>query len=296
MLELAVIAVRLLQYLGAMVLFGSSLFFVYAAPVVWPRRLLAGAAGLLALSSLLAIGAQASLFAGSLSAGFTVEALGAVVSSMDLGKAALVRAIAAALALVVLLAPDGRLIRPTVIGLAAVATASLAWMGHGAASENSLQLSADVIHALSAAAWLGALAGFIGLLGQRTELAMLHAALRRFSQVGVPLVASLVLTGLVNSWFLVGLDHIGALATTSYGRLLLAKLALFTGMLVLAARNRNRHTSALEADLAAASSNPANLASLRRSIFSEVALGLGVLGAVAWLGTLGPPASFGRGG
>ena len=291
MLEAAIVAVRLLQYGGAMVLFGSSLFFVYAAPALWPRRLLVCAAALLALSSLLAIGAQASLFAGSLAAGFTGEALGAVVSSMDLGKAAVVRSVAAALALVMLFAPEIRLTRPAVIGLAAVATASLAWMGHGAAGENPLQLAADIIHALAAAIWLGALAGFVVLLRQRTELARLHGALRRFSQIGIPLVAVLVLSGFANSWFLVGPDHLTGLATTPYGRVLLAKLALFAGMLVLAARNRNRHTPAIAADLAASPGNPAAIARLRRSILTETALGLGVLAAVAWLGTLPPPAT-----
>ena len=289
MLELAVIVARLLQYAGATVLFGSSLFFVYAAPAVWPKWLLAGAAVLLALASLLAIGAQASLFAGSPAAGLTGEALGAVISSMDLGKAAVVRAIAAALALVVLLAPDGRLTRSTVVGLAAVAGASLAWMGHGAAGESCVQLAGDVIHALTAAAWLGALVGFVVLLRRQTEPSLLHAALRRFSQIGIPLVAVLVLTGLANSWYLVGVDRIAGLATAPYGQVLLVKLALFAGMLVLAARNRNRHTPALETDLAAPSPSPATIGSLRRSIVGEAALGLGVLGAVAWLGTLAPP-------
>lgn len=290
MIEPAILIVRLLQYVGAAVLFGSSLFFVYAAPALWPRRLLAGTAGLLALSSLLAIGVQASLFAGSLAAGFTGEVLGAVVSSMDLGKAAVVRSVAAGLALLLLVVPRTRLTRPAVIGLAAVATASLAWMGHGAAGENPLQLAADIVHALAAVIWLGALAAFVVLLRRRTGLATLHAALRRFSRVGVPLVAVLVLTGLANSWFLVGPDHLSGLVNTPYGRVLLAKLALFAGMLVFAARNRDRHTPAIEADLAAGSPSPANLARLRHSIVTEAALGLGVLVAVAWLGTLVPPA------
>jgi len=290
MLEPAIVVVRLLQYTGAVVLFGSSLFFLYAAPGFWPRRLLAGAAALLALSSLLAIGAQASLFAGSLAAGLTGEALGAVVSSMDFGKAAVVRAVAAAAALLLLLAPEARFTRPGVIGLAAVATASLAWLGHGAASESLLQLTADIVHALAAAIWLGALAAFVVLLRWRPELAMLHAALCRFSQIGVPLVALLVLTGLANTWFLVGPDAIAGLATTPYGRVLLAKLGLFAGMLLLAARNRNRHAPAIEADLAASSPNSANLARLRHSVVTEATLGLGVLAAVAWLGTLPPPA------
>jgi len=214
-----------------------------------------------------------------------------VVSSMDFGKAAAVRAGAAGLALVLLASPDFSSVRAAVIGLAAVATASLAWLGHGAAAESAWQLAADIVHALAAAIWLGALAAFVVLLRRDTGLAMVHAALRRFSRVGIPLVAVLVLTGLANSWFLVGPDKARALAITPYGQVLLAKLALFAGMLVLAARNRNRHAPAIEADLVASSPNPASFAPLRRSIATEAALGFGVLLAVAWLGTLAPPAT-----
>ena len=75
MIEPAIVVVRLLQYLGAMVLLGSSLFFVYALPKTgrgsavemrWARPLVAGAAALLVLSSLGSVATQAILFAGSL--------------------------------------------------------------------------------------------------------------------------------------------------------------------------------------------------------------------------------------
>lgn len=49
----------------------------------------------LALSSLLAIFAQASLFAGSFAVGLTTEAIGVVLNYMDFGKAALARTIVA---------------------------------------------------------------------------------------------------------------------------------------------------------------------------------------------------------
>ena len=46
MIEGAIVALRLLQYAGAAILLGSSLFFVYALPAAEPRRarlLVAGA-------------------------------------------------------------------------------------------------------------------------------------------------------------------------------------------------------------------------------------------------------------
>jgi putative copper resistance protein D len=175
--------------------------------------------------------------------------------------------------------------------LGTIAVASFGWMGHGAATAGAAggyHLAADIVHALTAAVWVGALVAFVFLLRGGAELATLHRALRRFSRIGVPLVAALVLSGLVNAWFLVGLDGIARLTTTPYGQLLLAKLAMVAAMLVLAAANRNRHTPAIESEIAGVAADPANLARLRRSIVLETALGLAVLAAVAWFGTLQP--------
>src|SRR5690606_34367631 len=162
MLEAAVLAVRFLQYAGAAILFGAPLFFIYALPAGSPaprgsRAMVGGAAALLAAASALAIAAQASLFAGSFAEGLTGEALGAVVSYMAFGKAAVVRAAAALVALGLLLAlPRGRWSWSAVTVAGAVAAASLGWMGHAAASEGPLagvHLAADVLHGLAACAW-----------------------------------------------------------------------------------------------------------------------------------------------
>jgi copper resistance protein D len=296
MLEAAVIVVRLMQYCGAMVLFGSSLFFVYApgfgTPPRWARRLIAGAAGLLTVGSLAGIAAQASLFAGSFAEGLSREALGAVISSMALGKAALVRAACAAAALlVVLVVPAGRSTWPLIV-LGAAATASLAWMGHGAATEGTrgtIHLASDILHALAAAGWIGALAIFAGLLLRARSpehRADLHRALQAFSGIGSGFVAVLVLTGLVNAWVLVGLDGAGNLSASLYGRLLALKLALFLAMLALAAINRFRLTPAL-----GRGQDHASVENLRRSVALETAAAFAVLAVVAWLGTLIPPAA-----
>ena len=67
---------------------------------------------------------------------------------------------------------------------------------------------------------------------------MLQRALHRFSGIGSALVAAIVATGLVNSWFLVGPSRLGGLVSTPYGLILLAKLALFTLMLARAGVRR----------------------------------------------------------
>lgn len=289
MIEAAIVVARLLQYLGAAILFGTSLFFAYAgAEPRAARPLVAGAAALLAGAALAGIAAQASLFAGSWAEGLTGTAMGAVVSYMALGKAALVRASAALVALVLLaLLPRRRAAWLAVAAAGAVAAASLAWMGHAGASEApaaSLHVAADAIHALAAAMWIGALVGFLCLLAGRASAGVLQGALQGFSRIGVPMVLVLGLTGLVNSWFLVGPENGDELLATAYGRWLLVKLALFAGMLGLAAINRYRLTPAIAARA------PSATGRLRRSIGLEAALGIGVLAAVAWFGTLPPPA------
>lgn len=142
MLEPAVVGLRLLQYAGAMVLMGSSLFFIYALPSSGEgsaaqsrcvRPLLVGAGLVLAVAAILGIAAQSSVLAGSVSEGLKAETLKAVVSSMNLGKAAVVRAVAAILAVGCLVSLKSALRSWAIAAvLGAVATASLAWMGHGA--------------------------------------------------------------------------------------------------------------------------------------------------------------------
>src|SRR6185295_8858253 len=109
-----------------------------------------------------------------------------------------------------------------------VICASLAWMGHGAATEGMagiVHLAGDIGHALAAAVWIGALVGFVLVIlpesGGANRDSTLHVSLRRFSGVGSGAVALIVLTGLMNSWFLVGPDRLGDFWTTLYGQVLL---------------------------------------------------------------------------
>jgi putative copper resistance protein D len=304
-LEPAVIFLRLAQYAGAMILFGSSLFLLYALPaggagsgaqLGWSRRLLVWSAAGLVAASVLGLLAQTAILAGSIREGLTTASLSAVITSMSMGPSSLVRAGAGAMALAALttLRP-GRTLWWTCAGLGAAACASFAWIGHGATTEGPpglLHLAADILHALAAGVWIGALVVFLGLLrrpGDDLDLdRVLHKALHDFSGVGTALVATLVATGLVNSWFLVGPTRLSGLWTTPYGQLLSLKLALFVGMLALAAANRFLHTPALGAALDGAPSQGPALAALRRSLLWETALSLAVLGLVAWLGTLAP--------
>lgn len=292
MIDTAVIALRLVQYVTGSILFGSALFFVYALPPArpalrWERPLLVSAAFGLALAAVLGLLAQTIALAGSVELGLTKESLQAMAGT-SLGTAAIVRAAAAIAAVPLLLSlRRGTLLWGLTGLLGAVAVAGFAWMGHGAAGEGAgaqVHLFADLAHALLAALWVGALVGFVMLVLSGAEGATLHVALTRFSAVGVPLVALLTITGLANSWFLVGPRNLGALVTTGYGRLLSVKLALFAAMLLLASLNRWRHTPAVERE-------GASNAALRSSIMIEALFGIFILALVAWFGMLEPPMS-----
>lgn len=305
MLEPAVIILRLLQFAGAMVLFGSSLFLIYGLPrsgptsgaeLGWPRRLLAWAAGAVLAGSIAGLLAQTSILAGSVREGITLSSLSAVITTMAMGPSTLIRVAAAAIALAILiLTRSGRAAFWSCAGLGAVICASFAWMGHGATMEGAprlFHLSADILHVLAAAVWIGALVAFVQLLRPGSpspeQHRALHQALHGFSGVGSVLVAVLVATGLVNSWFLVGPTRISGLLTTPYGQLLSLKLALFAGMLALAAANRFRLTPALGAGLDTGQGREGPLRHLRRSVAVETGLAFAVLALVAWLGRLAP--------
>lgn len=304
MLEVAVVALRWLQYSGAVVLLGTPLFLLYSfrgvdvPNLAWARPTLIVATLTVALGSFAALVAQTGVMAGSLSEAVKPASLSFVITGTALGMAMVVRTAVALIGLVAVFAlKPGRALwsLTVVVGLAVVA--SFAWTGHGAATDGPgglPHLVADVIHAVAAAVWLGALAALTALLLRRTapdDLAI-HRALHGFSGLGSLAVVLLVLTGLVNSWFLVGPTGVDDLGAGLYGRLLIGKLVLFALMLVLAAGNRLRLTPRLGSALAAGEDPGRALQRLRRSIVAETLAGVLLLAVVAVMGTLAPPSAL----
>ena len=147
---------------------------------------------------------------------------------------------------------------------------------------------------MAAALWLGALAALTALLLRRAgpDDFAIHRALHGFAGLGTLAVLLLVLTGLVNSWFLIGPERVASIAGNLYGQLLVAKLVLFGLMLALAASNRFRLTPTLGSALETGQPSVAAMSALRRSLLIETGLGLALIGVVAVMGTLPPPASL----
>ncbi len=277
----AAVLARAAQYAAVAVVGGSSLTLARTSEAAWPRGLTAAAALAGAAAVGLWLAAQAQEIAGDATQ-WTSIAL-----DTGFGHAAIVRGV------VLLVAAGVALARPRHALLAAlggVAAASFAWTGHGGSDDGVaglVHLGADVVHLLAAMIWLGALPVLAWLTVRQPP----HAAraLGDFSAIGPALVALIVLSGAVNSWFLVGPSQALHLTDSLYGRLLAAKLVLFLLMLALAAANRWRLAPAL--DRAVATDAPPPRA-LIVALSLETLLGAGVLALVAWMGTV-PPAAHG---
>lgn len=306
MTGIASIAVRFALYLDLMLLFGVPAFAVL---IHCGRRdddgfALRPTVAACAVVGLALSAAGIALLAASMS-GVAVAALDfvtirMVVTGTATGTAWLVRVAVLLLALVVALAGGGRRLGGAALMLCgAIALATLAWQGHGVMDDGRtgiVHLVADIGHIVAAGIWVGALAALAIMAFQPADrldaerLAYLHSALAGFARVGTFAVRLIVVTGLVNAWLLVGPDHVRSLGATVYGQLLLAKLALFALMLLLAALNRFSLVPAL--GCAAGHGNVgAAIRALRLSLALETASAVTILGLVAWLGTLAPPAS-----
>lgn len=303
------IAIRFALYGTLMLLFGLPMFALYGLkraerPLgdVLPLRIWTICLALTGLAlSLLGIVAMTASMAGVPLFQTDAATVTMMITQTPMGSAWQARMVALLLVLFIAAMMGGRKSDtwpgPAALG-AGMALASLAWTGHGAAGEGAtgmVQLSADIVHLLAAGLWLGALAALSTLLfGRRAKRGddhyrMTQHALDRFSTVGTVVVGLIIGSGLVNSFILVGPSHMLALGDTAYGQVLIAKLALFGAMLVLAALNRFRLTPMLGRTLGTDAVEPA-IGRLRWSLALESGAATGILGLVAWLGTLQPPA------
>jgi putative copper resistance protein D len=229
---------------------------------------------------------------------FSGGVLWTVVSQTDFGQTWTARLILACIlagTLVPLLSAQRT--KPWTGAVAAIAAAAfagtMAWAGHavgGQGVEALVHPIADVLHLIAAAAWVGALIPLAlllsALVGDGASVAIARTATLRFSALGIAAVGTLLVTGIINTWYLVG--SLSALVGTYYGELLLAKIALFAAMVAVAAVNRLRFTPRLQD--ASMSATQGAISQLRRNAVIETLAGAVIVCIVAVLGTE-PPAS-----
>ncbi|MFQ1000555.1 copper resistance protein CopC [Modestobacter sp. SSW1-42] len=240
---------RSLGYVGLVLGVGVPLALATVWPGGWSVRLmrrltLAGLAVVAATAGLLALlqgpyasgGGLGSLFEGAL-----------VDSTLDsaYGKTVLLRAgLAVALAVVLVRtwrpgrAPERSLL-PVPGVVAALLMVSVAAVGHAVAgSLPLLAVAATAVHVAAMSAWLGGLVAlFAGALRPATPAGELAAALPRWSRLATGYVGAIVLTGVWQS--LREVSSFAALTSTTYGWVLVGKLALVAVVLVAALVSRD---------------------------------------------------------
>ncbi len=291
-LDWIVLFQRTIQFAAAAVLFGTPLFYLYAKPRPqhWHGVLAAAAvAGFLA-ASVLAAWTQSALLLEKWPQIGTAD-IWWYLTETHIGQIILAR-FAAAAAYALLLRSAYSANRHVVLSAVGGAIlASFAWTGHGA-EEGGWHTLMDVVHLLIAGIWVGALAPLffsIRAAGKGvTSAEDVSSGLDAFSRIGVVVVGLLIASGIGNAlpaWQAVQ----WSLLQTGYGVTLLAKVAILSGMLVLAVGNRFRFGPRLAVALRQQHSTVAALKSLQRSLALETALALAVLGFAAHLGSMAPP-------
>src|SRR5216684_5681009 len=307
MIDLGLIVARLLHYAAVTTLAGVSFLPLYAyadaEPVVllrWRQGVLLAAAITALLSALLWFVFSVANMSGTLADVADREMLWTVLNETTFGRVWTARMLLAIIVLGVVSrrfastsGPQPDWIRASLTG---ALLASLAGVGHSEIEEGVagvIHVTSDAAHLLAAGAWLGGLLP-LGLIlahyGRETDTARatdLDEVLLRFSGMGYVAVATLIGSGLLNSWFLIG--SVSSLIATPYGQLLLVKLVLFAGMLALAVSNRFWIVPSLtKAPADDPNASTAWTARLRNHVLGEQFLGLMVLLIVSVLGTMRP--------
>lgn len=150
-----------------------------------------------------------------------------------------------------------------------------------------LALPLDTVHVLGMAVWLGGLVALLaGALGGGFS-GSLRRALMTFSRLAFWCVIALIVSGFFAAWRQVGFT-IRGYTSTSYGNILLVKLAIVAVLICVAAVSRRfvraRETAPLGApDSVIAAVDERTTTGLRRSVGVEVLLGIAVLAVTALL-------------
>jgi copper transport protein len=277
---------RFLGFSALVVFLGAAVFCLLLWPAGVPqlRRTLLGAAAVETVMAGLALLLQGPYAAGEgLGRTFDTRLLEAVLKT-KYGEATVTRAAIAALVVVALLAV-GRRAGRVVAGFLAVLGLFLAmtWSAAGHAGVGTWQPWTDLfdtVHLVTVSAWAGGLALLARWLRRWSEDEQ-AALLPGWSRLASWSVVLLVATGVFASLREVG--ELGALVSTRYGLLLVAKDALVGLMLLLALVGRSYVRSRYTRPTGDAEPEEEGVEGLRRSVGLETGLAVVVLVVTAFL-------------
>jgi copper transport protein len=282
-------AVRAVRDLALLIAAGGALFLLCVARFPGERALLIGSASVAAIAALLGIGLQGAAMMGGEPGPWQLDVWRAgLLSSFGLSAT-----LAATGTLVIAAAATLPRQRSRAVLLAVgalLAIGSLPLTGHAVtAKPGGLAAAALAAHGLAAAFWAGSLVALLAIvIRHRSGEAAL--VLRRFSRLGIVVVAILLVAGV--TFALLQLASIAELFGSRYGWLILGKGALLAVLVALALLNRFRFLPMLEQGA------PAAAVRLRWSIASEVGLVVCVIAVTGLLVQTPPPhtAAAARGG
>jgi putative copper resistance protein D len=290
-LDEALVLSRLLHFTATFLLLGISAFLWKIAPGALSDslerrlcpllRLSLVVAAVTALTTLLLVAASMGEGVAELDRGLLVR----VLLDTGFGNAWLLRLGLVGMLIVAVALSQHFGSRPVVMASALV-VASLGLVGHAAMDSGVAALLREINHAIhltAAALWVGGLVPLALVLAQRRmsrdDSGAVLSVLRRFSGIGHVLVALVIATGAINTWFILGGLWINM--GSSYQTMLLAKICLVVAMLFLATVNRYLLLPRL-------GGNNQVLRLLYCSTLLEVFLGFMAIGLVSYFATLEP--------
>jgi putative copper resistance protein D len=248
-----------------------------------PYGIVAAVVAVAAMLTMLPV--EAALLGNGWSDAFSGDALTGFLFDTGGGAGWAWQAATSILVVVALFLPARRRLGATAV-VAGIALATLPLTGHAVMRDGATgvaQRANDAVHVLAAGAWFGALVPLALVL--RKSLASgfgpdAATTLRRFSIIGQPAVALVLITGVANTLLI--LRHLPTDWSSPYQALLALKIAVVAVMIALAIANRSVVMGRI------ATGEGAALTTLRRTVRAEIAFGFAAIALVAVFGTLDP--------
>jgi copper transport protein len=283
-LQTAIVAVRILAYLGLFVGIGGVFFAAFISPLSPAGRWTTAASlGIAALAVGVSVGLQGLDALGLTLAAVTEAETWRAGFGTSYGTAALIAGLAILLAALGIGAAGSARRIFAGLGLATLGVAFAATGHASSAPPEWLTRPAVFLHAVGVAIWVGALPP-LGILLLGWDQTVSLPALRRFSRFIPWAIVPLVAAGIVLAVIQIGTPS--ALVDTGYGQVLLAKGALLVFLFILAAVNRLRLTRP------ALAGDGVSVRRLAASIGAETVLVAVILAVVALWRFTPPPRSL----